>query len=140
MRNYFHLTVEDLRRHLYINEVKSFETSIAGSACSTVGYHDFYKDVFVPKTEMSYRVRKRKLFGNGGNCGLLYNYIAHWIQPLKLESNARMLRSETVCMRVFSTLKALTDRTRFGNATRIFNFQWHLTLIFFYVFQIFGTT
>jgi hypothetical protein len=37
-------------------------------------------------------------------------------------------------------LKAHTDRTRFGNATRIFSFQWHLTLIFFNVFQIFGTT
>jgi hypothetical protein len=37
-------------------------------------------------------------------------------------------------------LKAHTDRTRIGYATRIFNFQWHLTLIFFYVFQIFGTT
>jgi hypothetical protein len=36
-------------------------------------------------------------------------------------------------------VKAHTDRTRFGNATRIFNFQWHLTSIFFYVFQIFGT-
>jgi hypothetical protein len=33
-----------------------------------------------------------------------------------------------------------TDRTRFGNATRIFNFQLHLTSIFFYVFQIFGTS
>jgi hypothetical protein len=29
---------------------------------------------------------------------------------------------------------------RFGNAARIFNFQWHLTSIFFYVFQIFRTT
>ena len=38
------------------------------------------------------------------------------------------------------SLKVHTDRTRFGNATRIFNFQWHLTSIFFYVFQIFGTT
>jgi hypothetical protein len=37
-------------------------------------------------------------------------------------------------------LKAHTDRTRFGNATRIFSFQWHLTLIFFNVFQIFWTT
>jgi hypothetical protein len=37
-------------------------------------------------------------------------------------------------------LKVHTDRTRFGNATRIFNFQWHLTSIFFNVFQIFGTT
>jgi hypothetical protein len=26
-------------------------------------------------------------------------------------------------------VKAHTDRTRFGNATRIFSFQWHLTLI-----------
>jgi hypothetical protein len=40
----------------------------------------------------------------------------------------------------FAELKAHTDRTRFGNATRIFSFQWHLTLIFFNVFQIFGTT
>jgi hypothetical protein len=39
-----------------------------------------------------------------------------------------------------STLKAQTDRTRIGNATRIFSFQWHLILIFFNVFQIFGTT
>jgi hypothetical protein len=36
--------------------------------------------------------------------------------------------------------KGHTDRTRFGNARRIFSFQWHLTLIFFSVFQIFGTT
>ena len=36
-------------------------------------------------------------------------------------------------------LKAQTDRTRTANATRIFSFQWHLTLIFFNVFQIFGT-
>jgi hypothetical protein len=33
-----------------------------------------------------------------------------------------------------------TDRTRFGNATRIVSFQWHLTLIFFNVLQILGTT
>jgi hypothetical protein len=39
-----------------------------------------------------------------------------------------------------SALKVHTDRTRFGNATRIFNFQLHLTSIFFYVFWIFGTT
>jgi hypothetical protein len=38
-----------------------------------------------------------------------------------------------------ATVKVHTDRTRFGNATRIFNFQWHITSIFFYVFQIFGT-
>jgi hypothetical protein len=41
---------------------------------------------------------------------------------------------------VLLILKAHTDRTRFGNATRIFSFQWHLTLIFFNDFQIFGTT
>jgi hypothetical protein len=40
----------------------------------------------------------------------------------------------------YEGLKVHTDRTRFGKATRIFNFQWHLTSIFFYVFQIFGTT
>ena len=28
----------------------------------------------------------------------------------------------------------------YGNATRIFSFQWQLTFIFFIVFQIFGTT
>jgi hypothetical protein len=33
-----------------------------------------------------------------------------------------------------------TDRTRFGNATRISSFQWHLTLIFFNVFEIVGTS
>jgi hypothetical protein len=61
----------------YINEVEIFETPIAGSASRSVGYYDSYESVFVPKTEMSYRVRKSKLFGNEGNCGLLYNYIAH---------------------------------------------------------------
>jgi hypothetical protein len=41
---------------------------------------------------------------------------------------------------IFSRQKAHTDRTRFGNATRISSFQWHLTLIFFNVFEIVGTT
>jgi hypothetical protein len=44
------------------------------------------------------------------------------------------------CRGPHATIKVHIDRTRFGNATRIFNFQWHLTSIFFYVFQIFGTT
>jgi hypothetical protein len=37
-------------------------------------------------------------------------------------------------------VKAHTDRTRFGNATRISSFQWHLTLIFFNIFEIVATT
>jgi hypothetical protein len=74
-RKYFHLTVvlvyaEKTGTACYINEVEIFETSIAGSASRsrTVGYHDSYESVLVPKTEMSYRVRKSKSFGNEGNC------------------------------------------------------------------------
>ena len=35
-------------------------------------------------------------------------------------------------------LKAHTDRTRFGNATQISDFQCRLALIFFHFFQTFG--
>jgi hypothetical protein len=54
--------------------------------------------------------------------------------------DVRILDLNPSWRRIDVVLKVHTDRTRFGNATRIFNFQWHLTSIFFYVFQIFGTT
>ena len=31
---------------------------------------------------------------------------------------------------IFARRTTITDRTRFGNTTRIFNFQWHLNVIF----------
>jgi hypothetical protein len=37
-----------------------------------------------------------------------------------------------ICKKCLRQL-AHTDRTRFGNATRFINFQWHVTLIFFYI-------
>ena len=36
------------------------------------------------------------------------------------------------------SLKAHTDRTRFGNATRILDFQCRLALVFFHFSQTFG--
>ena len=49
--------------------------------------------------------------------------------------NHIIYRYEVVQFFIYLSFKVHTDRTRFGNATRIFNFQSHLTSIFFYVFQ-----
>ena len=43
-----------------------------------------------------------------------------------------------VHIHIFATVKAHTDRTRFGNATRILDFQCRLALIFFHFSQTFG--
>jgi hypothetical protein len=51
-----------------------------------------------------------------------------------------MVKDATEVSYIQALIKVHTHRTRFGNATRIFSFQSHLTLIFFNVFQIFGTT
>jgi hypothetical protein len=44
---------------------------------------------------------------------------------LKTEKSRRVAKSRPVCMGLKSafSLKAHTDRTRFGNATRIFSFE-----------------
>jgi hypothetical protein len=60
-----------------------------------------------------------------------------WLSMVSCLSDRSNLQSLSETIGPF---KVHTDRTRFGNATRIFNFQWDLTSIFFYVFQIFGTT
>ena len=66
---------------------------------------------------------------------LLRTFVTHLLVHMhQKEKIAREIAAK------IASVKVHTHRTRFGNATRIFSFQSHLTLIFFNVFQIFGTT
>jgi hypothetical protein len=71
-------------------------------------------------------------------CNFEYLYVSgHIWHQLKAASQSRKRGSiakvtyfPEACIIVLPWLKVHTDRTRLGNATRIFNFQWHLTLLF----------
>jgi hypothetical protein len=62
----------------------------------------------------------------------IYKYCSSLLVGINIYKCKMFCGSMTYCQ---YRVKAHTDRTRFGNATRIFSFQWHLTLIFFNVFS-----